>query len=1035
MTLPELSIKRHILAFMTSAVIVLFGVIAYQRIGVDRYPHVEFPAVSVITTLQGANPEIVDAAVTNIVETSVNAVPGIDRIESQSLPGVSLVVIIFELGKDVDVAFNEVQTKVSQAVERLPDDVDLPVVAKLETGSQAIMWLSLEGDRTDPQLTTYAKNVLKKRLETIDGVGEVIVGGAQERAIRVNVDLERATAMSVTAQDISAALAGEHLQLPGGFLVGENTEHLIKLDQEYHSVEEMSRLVVGHREGAPILLRDVARVEDAGLDRRQVSYQSGNISVGLGIVKISNANTVAIAREVKQRLETEFRPALPPGMRLWIAWDDSDYIERTIAALTEHIYLGAGLAALVVFLFLVNLRATFIIALAIPVSLLAAVLLMYFMGFTLNTMTMLALLLLIGVVVDDAIVVLENVHRHMTHLGSDPMKAATEGTEQVYFAVIAATFSLVCIFGPVIFMEGVAGLFFESFAVVVTAGVLASLFVAVTLTPMLCSRLLRPEAHEGRIAQAVLAGQARLESAYRRALRAVLHYRWITLLVGLLVVLPAGYLFTTIGKTFEPDVDESGFLVTFKTPLGSTLAYTEERLRLVEAKLKAHPEVMDFWSAVGIPPIGQVNQGMVFVRLVPPEQRDKHQFDLIPTVQAEVNAIPGIEGFVGRVPATQGARGEPLQFVVRGTDLPRVAQLAQDLRARLANAHPGLGHLDLDLNLDLPQLRLEIDRVRAASLGLNAATIAQAVNMLMGGQDVAYYNDEPGDGERYDVRVKAIEGQVTKPEHLRRIYVRSRSGELVRLDTVARFDERLGPAVISRYDLRYSANFYAEPRMPLSEAIAVVQAESRDMPEGYTVEMVRVSKDYQDMVRILTNTFGLALVLLYMVLASQFNSLVQPFIIMMAQPLAAVGALFGLWMFGMTLNIYSMIGMVLLVGLVAKNSILLVDLTNQMRAQGRGIDDALLDACPIRLRPVLMTSMTIILAMAPAAVGLGTGSEANGPLAITIISGMLSSTVLTLLVVPALYSLAEHGIERARRRWPQRQAGSAAPSGASGPGV
>jgi HAE1 family hydrophobic/amphiphilic exporter-1 len=630
-------------------------------------------------------------------------------------------------------------------------------------------------------------------------------------------------------------------------------------------------------------------------------------------------------------------------------------------------------------------------------------------------MTMLALLLLIGVVVDDAIVVLENIHRHMHERPHEPLRAAADGTQQVYFAVIAATFALVCIFGPVIFMDGIIGLFFKSFAVVVTTGVLASLFVAVTLTPMLCSRLLKVDVQHGRLARASLAVMDKVEAAYRRALRGVLRWRWSTLGVAVLLVLPAGVLFGVIGKTFEPDVDENGFLVTFKTPLGSSLDYSEQRMREVEMLLKRQPEVRDYWSSLGIGPLGQVSQGMVFVRLKPAEQRAVHQFEVIRRVQAELADVPGIEAFAGRVPAVQGARGEPLQFVLRGVDLTRVAQLAKDLHAKLSTEHPELGYLDLDLKLDLPQFKLQVDRVRAASLGLNAATVSQAVNLLMGGQDVAYFNDEPGDGERYDVRVKAIEGQVTRPEHLRRIYLRSASGELVRADTVAHFEERLGPALISRYDLRYAANFYAEPKIPLNQAVAIVQAAADQLPEGYEVTMVRQTKDFADTVRILTGTFGLALVLLYMVLASQFNSLVQPFIIMVAQPLAAVGALFGLWLYDMTLNIYSMIGMVLLVGLVAKNSILLVDLTNQLRAEGKSVDEALLQACPVRLRPVLMTSLTIILAMLPAALGFGTGFEANGPLAVTIIGGMLSSTVLTLLVVPALYSLTEQGLARLRR--------------------
>ncbi|MEC9341791.1 MAG: efflux RND transporter permease subunit, partial [Pseudomonadota bacterium] len=855
----------------------------------------------------------------------------------------------------------------------------------------------------------------KKRLETIDGVGEVYVGGAAGRNIRVNLNLSRMAALGVTAQDIQAALRNEHFQLPGGFLVGSNTEYLIKLDHEYHSVKEMEALVVGHRDEAPIYLRDVAEVVSASEDRRAAARYLKTPSIGLGIVKISNANTVAIARKVGEVLEEELRPNLPPGMQLEYSWNEADFIEDSIKALEEHVYLGALLASLVVFLFLLNVRATIIIALAIPVSLLAAIMLIYFAGMTLNMMTMLALLLLIGVVVDDAIVVLENIDRHLEDLDEDPMTAAANGAKEVYFAIVAATFALVSIFGPVIFMTGIIGMFFEAFAIVVTVGVLASLFVAVTLTPMLCSRFLgRSRGPTNPVSRTVERAMLGLQNGYRRFIAGVLHHRALVLVVTVVIVATSGLLFNRIGKTFEPEVDEGGFLISFKTPLGSNLDYTETRMAQIEAVLEGRDDIKDFWAAIGVGPTGYVSRGMVFVRLLPSSERPLHQYDVIDELQVALADIPGVEGFAGRIPAIPGARGEPLQFVIRGTNLDTVAEVAQDFKARLDRDHPELGRVDLDLQLDLPQLELKVDRTRAASLGINTAQLSQAVNMLMGGVDLAYYNDDPGDGERYDVRVKARDGQFTRPEDLRKIYLRSRSGDLVRADTVATLERRLGPAVISRYDLRYSANFYSEPGVPLGEAINTVKQASRDLPAGHELIFARASKDYLETGDTLAGTLVLSVVLLYMVLASQFNSLIQPLIIMMAQPLAIVGGLFGLWLFDMTLNIYSMIGMILLVGLVAKNSILLVDLANQLREKGKPIDDALLEACPIRLRPVLMTSLTIILAMLPAALGFGAGAEANGPMAVTIIFGMLSSTLLTLAVIPALYSLVEHGLERWR---------------------
>lgn len=1022
MSLAELSIKRHVLAFMMSGVLALFGFISYQRIGVDRFPHIEFPVISITTVLPGANPDIVDASITSIIETVVNSVPGIDHVQSQSSPGVSSVAVSFNLNKDVDVAFNEIQSKINQIVSQLPDAADPPLVAKVEVGASPIMWVALQGDRTLQQLNQYARNVLKKRLETIDGVGEVRLGGRRDRTIRVNLDVNRMTSLSLTAQDVIAAFRREHLQLPGGFVVSDRTESLLKLDLEFHSPEDLGWMIVAYRDGAPIRLRDIASIEDSLEDYRQEAHFNGKASIGLGIVKIANSNTVAIIDEVKRRLAADIIPQLPPGMTLSIASDDSTFINEMIDTLKEHLITGTILSALIVLVFLKNIRSTLIIATAIPVSLLGAVAMMYFSGFTFNTMTLLALLLLVGVVVDDSIVVLENIYRHREKLGYDAYHAATKGTQQVVFAVLAATLSLVSIFAPVMFLGGILGRFFESFAAVVTVGVLVSWFVSMTLTPMLCSRYLQVSHHHGKIYGAFEKVFVATDNLYRRLLNIALRFRWMMVFATVLIVLSSGYFFANVGKGFVPDEDEGRFMVIFKTGLGSNVNYTVGRLEKIEAALANNKNIATFFTAVGLGQKGQVNQGIAFVRLTPQAQRTLHQNEIVKQVRGELAKIPGVNAFAMNVPIIGGARGESLQFAITGNNLQEVAQLSQAMRQKLSDK-PELGRADLDLQLDLPQIQPIIDRTKAAALGVSTQDIATALNVLAGGIDVAKYNDDPGDGERYDIRLKAQAGSFMNSNDLRNVYLRGNDGNMVRLDTIASLKDILGPAIISRLDLRYAANFFSAPTIPLGAAVDEVKAIAKDiLPLGYNLQFQGQAEEFAKTTQYMIFAFSMALVLLYMVLASQFNSFVQPFIIMVAQPLAMIGGVMALWLTGTTLNIYSMIGMVLLLGLVAKNSILLVDLTNQLRLEGKDIDSALREACPIRLRPVLMTSFTIILALLPAALGLGAGADTNGPLSIAVIGGMITSTLLTLIIVPAVYSLVEHGLLRLQNWRHQRAA-------------
>jgi HAE1 family hydrophobic/amphiphilic exporter-1 len=1012
LNLPEISIKQHVFAYMLSAVLVLFGIISYKDIGVDRYPTVEFPMISVTTILPGATPEIIDASVTNLIESVVNSSPGIDHIQSNSAPGVSSINIRFNMDKDVNVAFNEVQARVNRILRNLPDEAEPPVVGKIEIGALPVMWLTLSGDRTLQQLNQYARNVIKKRLETIDGVGEIQLGGELRRTIRVNLDPVRMEQLGITVPDVVQVFNREHLRLPGGFLINESKETLLELDLEYHDPEKLGDLIITYQGNAPQHLRDFADIEDGLADYRQLARFNGKPTVGIGILKVQDANTVAIVTEIKRRMNEELIPQLPPGIELGIAHDDGDLTQGIIDSLEEHLVSGALLTALVVLLFLKNLRSTIIIAVAIPVSLLGAIAVMYFLGYTFNTMTMLGLLLLIGVVVDDAIVVLENIYRHAEEHGSGRVDAAIHGTRQVVFAVLAATLTLVAIFAPVIFMKGIIGRFFEAFAVVVTFGVLSSLFVSLTLTPMLCSRFLKVEKKHGKLFKLIDRGFQSMDRFYARLLNFSLSNRRLVAWVTLAVVLSSGYFFSHTGSGFMPEQDEGRFIISLKAPLGSSINYTEEKIREIETILARDENIDSYFVTVGADRSRQVSKASFLVRMVSWGERELSQTDMIQKLGVDLANVAGVQAFPSPMPMVGGNRGEPLYFILSGPDLDEVARLSAIVKQRLAEK-PEIGNLDLELQLDLPQLETKMDRALIRSLGLTTQDVALAINVMASGLDIARFNDDPGDGERYDIRLKAADGQFDYSDDIAKIYLRSSTGEMVSLANLVDLEPRLGAAVISRHDLQYAANFYSTPTVSLGEAVNMVYAMTEDLlPLGYEVKMSGRAEEFGKTLYYMIFAFIVAIILVYMVLASQFNSFIQPFIIMVAQPLAIIGGVVALWATGHSLNIFSMIGLVLLMGLVAKNSILLVDLTNQRRADGKGIEQSLKEACPIRLRPILMTSLTIILAMLPAAFGAGAGSDANAPMAVAVIGGMLSSTLLSLVVVPAVYSLVEGALER-----------------------
>ena len=1004
MSLASVSVKRYVFAAMLNLAIVIFGLVAYDSIGVERVPNIDFAKIQISTRLLGANPEVIDSSITNVLEGAVASVPAMDNLISTSSPGLSVITPSFDLTKDIDVAFNEVQAKISEVTRRLPDQADPPVITKTETSSFPVFWLTIVGDRTLQQLNQIAQRV-KKQLETVDGVGSIVIGGLRPRTIRVELDLDRLTSFGITVQDVITAFRNEHIQLPGGYLVEANREELLKLDLEYHNPEELKGMILGYRDGSTIYLRDVANIEDGLADKRTFGRFNEQPGIGLGIVKIAGRNTVEISSEIKKRLNEDVIPQLPPGVELYISNDDSEYILELIASMEEHLIAGTFFAALVVWFFLRSIRATLIVAAAIPVSLLGAVLVMYFFGFTLNVVTMLALLILIGVVVDDAIVVLENIQRRLEQGEADRQKASVDGANQVLLAIIASTLALAAIFTVVLFMGGIPGKLFSAFGVVVACGVLVSLFVSITLTPMLCSRYLRVEKQHGRIYSTISRGLDRLDVIYRRLIEWTLGHRWKVLIAALGIVMMTPVFFMGLGGEFFPPEDEGSFQVIVKTPLGSSLEYTSDRMTEVEKVILSYDSIKSAYASVGIGRTAQVNQGTIYVNMKPPEERTMKQYEVMPLIRKDLEKLAGVRAFPSVFTISGGARGEALSFALKGPDLEGVSRLANKLLDRLS-ADPELGNFDLDLNLDLPQTSLNVNRELAAEFGLSTLSIVESANVLAGGLDVAKFSDEPGDGERYDIRLKAA-GDFNLAD-MSKIYLRSPNRALVRLDSVASFDKELGPAVITRLDRQYAAYFYSDPTISLGEAIGRLNAVAEEvLPPGYSLEMLGRAKELGNTSNSLGFAFLMSLVLVYMVLASQFNSYSQPLIIMVAQPLAVIGGVAALNLMGHTLNVFSMTGLVLLMGLVAKNSILLVDRANQLRAQGMSIDEALLEACPNRLRPILMTSLTIIFAMMVPALGLGAGVELSAPLASAVVGGMVTSTLLSLIVVPAVYSLAE----------------------------
>ena len=1006
MFLPEMSIKKPVTTLMMMAALFVFGVIGFLRLGVDLFPRVEFPVITVTTLLEGASPEVMEENVTDIIEEEVATIEGIRNLSSISSHGASVVTVEFEMERDIDLAAQDVRDRVNAILRELPDDAEAPTVDKLDIQSQPVMWIAVSGERPIQEVTSYADDVIKPRLETLRGVGSIIVGGKRERTIRIWLDRNRLEAKEIPVDDVTAALKRENVEVAGGFLESKDMEFSVKIEGEFTDVPSFNDLIIIYRGGYPVRLKDVGFAEDGLEDKRSLARYNGEPAVGLGIRKKAGANTVELAGLARNEIESA-RKDLPSGMKLDVAFDSSEFIEESMKEMEFSLIFGGVLAALIVLFILRDYVATFITGIAIPLSITGTFVFIYFLGFTLNTMTMLALTLAIGVVIDDAIIIVDNVHRHRQKEGN-AISAAIKGSNEIAFAAVAASFSLIAVFVPVAFMKGVVGRFFYEFGITVAVAITLSLFISLTLTPMLSSRLLKPAREEGRFFRLLGSFYTVIEGYYGRMLKFSLERKLTVVLAAFLIFASSLFIWMMLGKEFIPPEDQSRFIVRFETPVGSSIDYTDSKLRFDEARLKGLPEVAGFFGAIGLGESSTVNKGLMFVRMTPKGQREKSQQDVMGLLRDELNKEPGERAFVESLAMGFGARrGSPLEFIIKGPSMEELYKYSKEITDRFKKI-PGIVDIDTDFDIGLPEVRVFIDRDRAGSLGVDAATISTAISTLIGGRDITTYKEK---GKRYDVRVRLIPEQRVKPTDVERLFVRNAGGAPVKLSNIVKIEEGVAPSVIPRQDRQRSITIFAnmEKGKTLGSAMEDVTRISKEvLPEGFTTKLGGSAELMTESMASMLFAFLLSVIITYMVLASQFESFAHPFTVMLALPLSIVGALSALWITGNTINVYSLIGLVLLVGLVTKNSILLVDYTNTLRKEGMPMIDAVLAAGPVRFRPILMTALSTIFGVLPTALGIGPGSESRTPMAIAAIGGLLSSTLLTLFVVPVVYVLIDN---------------------------
>ncbi len=1006
MKLADVSIKRPVFAVMMSAAIIVLGVAAYNQLGLDLMPKTDMPMVMVRTSLPGASAEETETQITKPIEEVVNTIAGIDELRSSSQQNESRVMITFVLERDIESAVQDVRDKVATITNRFPLDTLPPVIQKMDPDANPILTIAISGDRSQKEISQIVDKQIKQVLETVENVGEVTFTGDRHREIQLLLDKDRMNAYGLTVSQVQSAVQRQNVEIPGGSFLAGSKEIALRTMGRIQNVEDFNKVIIAYSGGSVITFRDIGRVLDTVEEPRSVARLNGREAVSLLVRKQSGTNTVEVIDAVMQRLQQRIKPNLPPDIKIQTTRDQSTFIRRSFKEIQHHLVLGGFLASMVVLLFMRNFRSTIISAVAIPISIVGTFTVMKAFDFTLNNMTMLALSLATGIVIDDAIVVLENIFRYVEEKKAAPKLAASKATNEIGLAVMATTLSLVVIFLPVAFMTGQIGRYFYSFGIVSAAAFLLSMFISFTLTPALCGSWLKPTGalHKASKEHGFYAS---IDRVYGKMLRWSLGHRLIIVTIGMAVVLSSYFLFNHIGKELVPDDDQSEFSVNIRLPQGNNFYRTDEYARQVEAVLQNDiPEVQTVFTTVNPASIN------FYIGLTPLEQRSISQQELIRITRNKLRQFQGarisVSGGTDLSGSSSGGRGgggmNRVQLLIQGPDIEQLQTYVIDLLAKVRTI-PGIADADTNFEATAPELRVRIHRTRAADLGVPIDTLASSLRLLVGGNEVSKFKE--GD-DQFSVKLRLDEQFRNDPAKMGELLVPGAGGRPVQVNDVASLELEPGPATIDRYNRQRQVSLNGNlDGIPLQTAIDEVQKKVDEIhfKPGYSAVfgfgarmLSQASGDFQMAVI-------LAIIFIYMVLASQFNSFIHPLTIMTAIPLSLPCGLFVLMAFGMTLNVYSAIGLMMLFGIVKKNSILQVDYTNTLIAQGMERDQAIVQANHVRLRPILMTTIAIVAGMLPIAFGRGSGSGSRASMAVTIIGGQAICLLLTLLVTPVVYSL------------------------------
>jgi multidrug efflux pump len=1034
MILSRVSIQRPILASMMNLVLVLFGIIGLSRLPVRELPDIDPPIISVTTIFPGANPLVVETEVTERLEEAINNIEGIKTLRSESREGASNISIEFDLSRDIDVVAQDVRDRVGRVRGRLPQDIREPIIAKQDADAQPILWVSMNSDRYAPvQLTTLAEQQIKPRLQAIPGVSSITIGGEKRFAMRLWLDSEKMSARQVTVLDVERALRQQNIELPSGRVENLDREMTIQTRGELKSAEEFNNLVIRTEGATMIRMRDIGRAEAGVEDYRTIARSLGKPCIFLGVVKQAKANTVAVAQTVRSEIEA-IKQTLPQGCDLVMSYDSSIYVERAISEVWETLGVAFLLVVLIIFVFLRSVRSTIIPSVAIPVSIIGTFALLYALGYSVNILTMLALVLSIGIVVDDAIVVLEAIYRHIEE-GMPPMEAAFKAMDEISFAVIAITISLVAVFAPLAFQKTTTGRLFIEFAVAVAGSVVISAFVALTLSPAMSARILKPLAgvKHGRIFNFFERAFDLLAASYGRTLKLALRHRVLVLMVavGSLVLMVLAY--RGLEQDFLPQEDKGRMFCMVITPNGSTSEYTDRQLRKAERIIASVPEVISYGAIVapGFGGAGQASFGILFVTFKEKHKRERSVQEIVygPGGVAEQfqNEVEGGLAMANLPKAIEVSFGSSFELILQNQDLNALSKAAQDMANRIREMNL-LRNVRVGFEVDKPEIRVAVDRNRAATLGVSIEDISRTMQVLFGGLDLSRIKVS---GKEYYVMAQLERKSRLRPQDLDKVFIRNSKGSLIQLSSLVTYTQGAAPNSISHYGRLRSASISASPgTIPIGTVVKEVQSVlDKELPAGCLYAWGGDARNLSDASNDLWWVLSLAAVIVYMTLAAQFESLIHPLTVMLALPLAGVGAFGLLWLLdlggkvglyppisAMNINLFSQIGLVLLIGLVTKNSILLVEYANQQRAKGISAHDAMLAAGMVRLRPILMTAFSTIAGILPIAIGFGAGAESRRPMGVAVVGGMLTSTFLTLLIVPVVYTVFSNLADRVHRK-------------------